>query len=371
MMGPEELKEKLGIDRASRREALLMLGAAGLGLAMIPLVPRRARAAQASYFTWGGYDLTEFFPSYIAKHGAPPDFPVYADAEEAFQKLRAGFVADVVHPCSSDVPRWRDAGLIQPVDTAKLSNWPGVFPKLSGLPGAQSGRKQWFVPFDWRQTSITYRTDLVDLQGGVESWGILWDQRYKDKLAMIGAAEDSWWCAAIYAGVDVDNVKDSDVEKVRKLLIQQRPLLRMYSSDMTLLEQALASGELVAAMTWNETALSLKQQGLPVKFANPKEGALTWCCGMVLHHDAPNPDKAHDLINAMIDPNVGAFLVNEFGIGHSNVETYKLVDEAALLERGLSKRPVDIIDNSVFVQDQAAELTTKINRDWDEVIAGF
>jgi spermidine/putrescine transport system substrate-binding protein len=348
------------------------LGAAGLAVVALPMLRRPARGAeQASYFTWGGYDIPDLFGPYIDKHGVPPEFPVYADVEEAFQKLRAGFVVDVVHPCSTDVPRWRDAGLIQPIDTSKLSFWGGVFPKLKQLAGTQVDGKQWFVPFEWGQTSITYRTDLVDLGGQEESWGMLWDERYAGKIAMIGAAEDAWWCAAIYAGVDVDSVTEKDLEKVRALLTKQRPLVRLYTSDLTSVEQALASGEIVAAMTWNESSIKLKNEGVPVKFANPKEGALTWCCGVVMHKDAPEPDLAHDVIDALISPVTGEYVINEFGYGHSNILSFDRVSAEHLAELGLSKEPMQIIDRGVFVQPQDPDLTTAINRDWEEIIAGF
>ena len=358
--------------RLSRRSALRGLGAMGLSVAVLPVVNRpAASASQATYFTWGGYDIAEFFPHYIDKHGEPPEFPVFGDAEEAFQKLRAGFVVDVIHPCSSDIPRWRDAGVIQPIDTSKLSFWGGVLPKLKDLPGTTADGETWFVPFDWGQTSITYRSDLFDLQGEEESWSMLWDERYKGKIGMIGAAEDAWWCAAIYAGVDVDNVTDDDLEKVRSLLEEQRPLVRLYTSDLTSVEQALASGEMIAAMTWNESATNLKAQGVPVKFANPKEGALTWCCGVVLHKDAPEYDKAHDVINSLIDPQVGAYVISEFGYGHANLLAFDRVDDTRLDELGLSRKPMDIINRGIFVGPQPPELTTKINRDWEEIIAGF
>ena len=360
------------LRRPSRRRLLRGLGALGLSAVAVPMVRRPAAAAdEAIYFTWGGFDVPELFGPYIDRYGAPPDFPVFADAEEAFNKLRSGFVVDVVHPCASDTPRWRDAGLIQPIDTGKLSFWGGVFPKLKSMPGIQADGQQWFVPFDWGQTSVTYRTDMVDLGGEEESWGILWDERYAGKVAMLGAAEDAWYCAAIYAGVDVNNVTDEDLAKVRELLERQRPLVRVYSSDTTSLEQALASGELVAAMTWNETPTNLIGQGVPVKFANPKEGALTWSCGVVLHKDAPNYDKAHDAIDALISPEVGEFLINEYGYGHANLLSFDRVSEERLAELGLSRDPMDIIDRGIFVAPPPPEITTQINRDGEEIIAGF
>ncbi len=246
-----------------------------------------------------------------------------------------------------------------------------MIPRLTSISDARHNGEQWFVPFEWGQTSITYRTDLVELEDGEESWGLLWDERYAGRLSIIDAAEDAWWCAAIYAGVDTDNLDDEALATVLDLLRQQRDLLRFRQSDMTTVEQALATGELVAAMTWNSTPLELTRQGLPVRFADVKEGALTWVCGTVLTSNAPNYDKAHDLINAMIAPEVGRYVIEEFGYGHSSSAAFDLVSDADLAARGLPKDPGELLDKGVFLKAQSEEIETKINRDWGEMIAGF
>lgn len=294
---------------------------------------------------------------------------MFADVAEAFTKIRAGYQVDVTHPCYTDINRWRDAGIIQAIDTSRLSNWRDVFPYLKTIKGTQFNGEQWFVPFDWGQTSITYRTDLVDVKE--DSWALLWDERYKGRLGMMDAAEDAWWCAAIYAGVDVNNVTDADIAKVRALLVKQRPLLRFYQNDMTQVEQSLASGVVVAAMTWNTSPLDLTKQGLPVRFMSPKEGALTWVCGLMLASGAPHYDKAHDLIDDMIGVQPGIYLITEDGIGHSNMKAFDEVDEEALVARGLSKDPLAVLKQGVFVPPVGPAIKTKIERDWNEIKAGF
>ncbi len=377
-MDKKEIREKLARGGASRREVLSLMGAAGIGFAMVPMMGRSARAATTSYFTWGGYDIPELYPGFVAAHGMP-DTPVFADAEEAFQKLRAGFVADVIHPCSGDTPRWRDAGLIQAIDTSKLSNFGDLSPDLVGLRGTQHEGQQYFIPFDWGQTSITYRTDLVELPDGKESWAILWDKKNAGKVGMLDAAEDAWWCAAIYAGIDLTRINDDglivvpdeDIQKVRELLTEQRDGVRMYTSDLTSVEQALASGELVAAMTWNESAWNLKSEGLPVKFAEPIEGALTWACGVVIHAQAPNLDLAHELIDSMISVEAGKFLIGDYGYGHSNLKSVEAFSAADLAERGLSADVATALSRGHHVGGVEPGVQTRINRDWEEIIAGF
>ena len=372
-MQDRNMFELLANRRMNRRAFARRLAAAGLAVATVPLFGRRAAAEeQAIYYTWSDYNTPELFPAYIEKNGAPPDTPVFGDNEEALQKLRGGFTADVTHPCSTMTTRWRKADLLAPIDTSRLGNWNDVFPPLQNLPSTNADGHQWFIPFDWGQTSFTYRTDLVDLQGQEESWGLLWDERYKGKLGMMAAAEDAWWCAAIYAGIDVTQaISEDDIAKVRPLLEKQRPLLRFYSTDSTEVEQALASGEVVAAMTWNQSPLGLSNQGVPVKFANPKEGALTWSCGLVLLKNAPHPDKAYDLIDAMLDPRSGKYLIEEFGYGHSNRKSFELVAEADLLARGLSAKPMEILGRGKFAGPQTPEVDQAVTRDYEKIQAGF
>ena len=228
--------------------------------------------------------------------------------------------------------------VFQPIDTGKLSNWGDLVPALTTLEGAIQDGKTYFAPMDWGQTSITYRHDLVDLGGEPESWSILWDERYKGQLGVIASAGDTWWCAAILAGVDFNNMSsDDNFKKVSDLLRQQRPLIRLYTDDMTTLEQALASGELVAAMTWNSSPVELKKQGVPVKFANPKEGALTWVCGAMMHKDAPNPDRAHDIIDSLLSTETGG---TPYGASHlaGTESKLPLSEEEAHLCQALGKR---------------------------------
>jgi len=373
-----DIKDKLDAFRSgelSRRDFTTALSAFGVSLVLTPMASRKAVAAaadQATYFTWGGYDVPEFVGPYIKKHGEAPNFAAFGGSEEALTKIRAGYVVDVAHPCNQAIPRWVATGLFRTLDTSKLSNWPDVMPELYNLEGNVVDGKPYMAPVDWGRTSITYRTDLVDLQGKEESWGILWDERYKGRLGVLASAADTWWCGAIYAGVDFKHISTIDnFKKVAELMRKQRPLIRTYTDDTTTLEQALASGELVAAMTWDSSAVTLKGQGVPVKFANPKEGALTWVCGAMIHKDAPHPDKAHDIVDALLSTESGKWLIGENGYGHSNAKSFELFSDDELAELGLSSNPADILNAGKFQVPQTQEFETSMNNEFEKIKAGF
>ena len=362
--------------KLSRRAFNRSLLALGVGMAASPLTTRKAVAAtgdQAVYFTWGGYDIEELFQPYMAKNETPPEFAIFGGTEEALTKMRGGFVVDVAHPCNAGLTRWVKSGLFQPIDTSRLSNWKDVMPELVAMEGNDAGDgKPWLVPFDWGQTSVTYREDLYDLAGGEESWDMLWNPAYANRLGSLASGGDAWWCGAIKAGVPMSEIGTEDAfTKIAAVMREQRPLIRVYTDDTTTLEQALAAGEMVAAMTWNSSAVLLQSEGVPVKFAKPKEGALTWVCGVMVHKDAANLDRAYDVIDSLLSVESGKFMINDYGYGHSNAKSFAEFDAETLAGLGLSTNPDDILSAGHFQRPMTQDWETRMNETFEQIKAGF
>jgi len=359
----------------SRRAFNRSLLGAGVGVLSAPLLPRVAFAQegeQGTFFTWGGYDIAEIFGPYVEKNGALPNFSIFGGTAEALTKMRGGFVVDVSHPCNVGLKRWKESGLFQPIDTSRLSNWADVMPELVAMEGNDGpDGKPWMAPFDWGGTSITYRTDLYELDGE-ESWDMLWDQRYAGRLGSLASAGDAWWCAAIKAGVPFEQIAtDEAFASISAVLREQRPLIRVYTDDTTTLEQALSAGEMTAAMTWNSSAVLLQSEGVPVRFAQPKEGALTWVCGVMLHKDAPNLDRAYDIIDSLLSASAGEFIVGSYGYGHSNIKSYDAFENEELEALGLSKTPKDILKAGHFMIPQEEDFEARMNETFEIIKAGF
>jgi spermidine/putrescine transport system substrate-binding protein len=369
-MDINEFKDKLVAGTLTRREINKTLATAGIAMLSAPIASGTAAAAEgeAIYFTWSGEDLPEFYKSYVEKHGALPEFVFGSGEEERFQKARAGFQADVGYSCAPLVHQWRDAGLIQPIDTSRLSNWPDVFPALKSLQGSQFDGEQFLIPTEWGRTSITYRTDLVDWEGE-DSWALLWDERYKGQLAVFDLVDETVFITAIYAGVDPCNMSDADLDKVMGLLEQQKPLLRFYATDETSVTQALAAGEVVAALTWDSGAAELMAEGIPVKFMIPKEGVETWACGLILMKDAPHLDKAYDLMDSLLSVETGEALISGYGYGHSNMRAFENVSEDVLTRLQLPRDPTELLESGVMFC--AFKDKNKVIQRFEDMKAGF
>jgi spermidine/putrescine transport system substrate-binding protein len=360
--------------KLSRRTFNRSLFAMGISTVMLPVLPRRALAApedHATYFTWGGFDIPEYFDEYIAKRGELPNFSTYGSAEEALNKLQSGFIPDIAHPCLSDVPRWASTGLFQPVDPTRLSNWGEMVRELWDVPYNLNGDKVWMVPFEWGQTSVAYRTDLYELQGE-ESWDMLWDPRYAGRISSLAQGADCWWVGAIKAGVPFEQIDTEEAfARIAAVLREQRPLIRTYSDDTTSTDTALAAGELVAGMAWNSSVVSLIGQGVPIKFAKPKEGALTWVCGMMLHAQAPKIDSAYDVLDSLISEKAAIFNMRDYGYGGVHKKAFDQFTDEELSTLGLSRNPADVLQAGHFGIPQSAEWDRRMTETWEQIKLGF
>ena len=308
-------------------------------------------------FIWAGYEEPAFHGQFMAKYGCAPNLTPFADEEEAFAKMRAGFSPDVMFPCTYKLRQWYDAGLLGEIDTGRLSNWDDVIPSLKKVNDSVIDGKRIFVPMDWGQTSVTFRTDLAPeyVDEANHTWGILWDPKYAGRLSMIDSLIDGVAVAGIYGGLEnpYDLSDPADMELVANLLREQLPLLRYYAASMSDIEQSMASGELVAAATWNSSVLELRNQDVPVAFMKPKEGAMTWVCGFTRStmNDSQSDEmieKAHEVIDSFISPESGAWEIVNYGYGHSNAGGLR-----DGLRRGAgSPRPVrnpdDLLSSGIF-----------------------
>jgi spermidine/putrescine-binding protein len=335
-MDGKRIAELALTGRLDRREFGKALGA--MGLAMAGFSAHGAQAAPAlTVYEWAGYELPELHPGYVKKYGASPNFGFFGTINEALQKLQTGYKADIAHPCSTSLKRWQKAEMLLPIDTARLPNYEDLWPNLRNVPHAHENGQSWFVPFDCGSCSILYRTDMVDPEDVKDpSWSLLYNEKYKGRLAMYNADTMPIEIAARVLGMydDYTHLSEAQLAEISRLMAKQRDLLRFYWDDTTQMEQAMASGEVAAAFSWNGSVKVLRDQGLPVVYMTPKEGTITWVCGLVRCPGDGDEQAAYDFIDAMISPEAGAYLLEYQGYGHSNSKAYELVPKEVLASLG-------------------------------------
>ena len=96
------------------------------------------------------------------------DATTFVSENDAVAKLQAGSTADVVYACVTDTHRLVTGGLIQPIDTSRLSTWGTLFPYYANSDQIRSGGKVYIAPAFGGTTGIIANTQQVP--GGVRSF---------------------------------------------------------------------------------------------------------------------------------------------------------------------------------------------------------
>ncbi|QRM55940.1 extracellular solute-binding protein [Sinorhizobium sp. BG8] len=342
-------------------------------LALTTTLPARADDT-LTVFDWSGYEDPAFHPAYVEKYGSSPDFSFFGDEEEAFQKLRSGFKADVGHPCSQSVVKWREAGLLEPLDTSRLTNWNDILPGFKSMKDLMTSADgtAWMIPFDWGNTVLTYRTDKVKPEE-VASLKAFADPKFKDRVSIGDNVDDAYALASLAIGVkDWTTMTDAQFQEASAFLRDVHKNVRLYWTDNTDLSQAMASGEVDLAWAWNETAVTLQADNVPVDMKrDTTEGLSTWVCGYVrLKGGEGSEDKTYDYLNAITDPAVASYMVESWGYGHSNAKGMASVDPKILEEKGYAD--VDkFTHNTLFQAPMPTELRQKMIAEFEKIKSGY
>lgn len=331
-----------------------------------------AADAELVVFDWAGYEDPEFFTAYTAKHGDGPTFAFFGDEEEAFQKLRSGFKADVVHPCSQSIPKWIEAGLLAPLDTSRIERWDEVNTSFRDIDAFQKDGKYYFIPMDWGNTATTYNTELLS-EDDVQSLHAFADPKHAGRVSLPDNVDDAYALGFLATGVkDWATADDAQFKAASAFLREVHKNIRTYWADGASLSQLMQSGEVYLSWAWNETFSTMSYEGHPIAMKrDTTEGASSWVCGYSKLADAPgSEDKFYDFINAWLEPSTANYIVNSWGYGHSNAAVMGEMSAEDLAAVGLETSE-NLRANTLWQSPVPAELREKMIAEFELIKAGF
>jgi spermidine/putrescine transport system substrate-binding protein len=320
------MDEQAGTERLSR-ERLLRLAAVGgagvllgsrLGTAQAALGRLTAESGRLKVLDWAGYGNDggqSMFASYVKKYAdSKPQFTYMTNESDALAKLHAGLKPDVFRPYVGWVKYFATSGLVQPWDPKLISNFKNLNPFM--VKAGQYNGKQYGIPNDWGFDAILYRSDKVKPKA--RSWGLLFDQRYKGKIAWFDDL-NMLVIAGLYLGFrNPWNQSDKELKRSQEFLKSKKNLVRLIWSSETNLWEAFGSGDLWIAYAWPNDWVQMKKKKLKVVYMHPREKPVAWVGMFMLLKGSPRRQLAHAYVDAWSSAKSGKWLEDNYGYGHAN-----------------------------------------------------
>ncbi|MGZ5294483.1 MAG: ABC transporter substrate-binding protein [Actinomycetota bacterium] len=293
------------------------------GSAQASMPPIEDEPGGLQVFDWSGYGNGDFYPKeekkflwgqYAKATGDTPEFALFENDDSAYTKVVAGARYDVAHPCGYRYKDWVDLDVLQPWDTSLISNFSSLNPKL--MPAGQFDGQQYFVPLDWGFIAPLVNLDHVD--GSDETFGVLFDEKYKGKIAWIDTL-NMMVVAAYTLGISNPwDMTDDELAEVRDFLISKKGLVKFYWNQSYDFWLAFKKGEVWAGYSWPDTVGYADAAGMNYLYMKPKEGRISWVCGLGLFADTENYHHAHEYVDSWASKEAAEFLLAYYYYGHTN-----------------------------------------------------
>ncbi|MDB6452119.1 ABC transporter substrate-binding protein [Falsirhodobacter sp. 20TX0035] len=343
-----------------------LLGAAS---AIALALPAFAADPDLIVLDWAGFDVPGLVQGYADKNGDAPTYSLFGDDDEAFQKVASGFRADVGHPCSQMVSKYRDAGLIEPWDVSRIPAYDKIDARFTDSPIFKDDTGVWFIPTDYAYTAVAYNPDTVP-EEDVQSLEVFKDPKYAGRISLPDNTDDIWALAYLATGVtDWTNATDEQFEAAAQWLRDVHPNVVAYWADPAELTQLMAGGQVQVAWSWNDGVALMQEDNFPIAFnRQAKEGASSFFCGYVNFKGAPgNEDKAYDFINSWLAPESAQVLVDNIGYAHTNPDGMAMVSE-----EDLKTAYLDPVEGTLLSQTPIDnQMRDRMVQTFEEIKAGF
>jgi len=334
-------------------------------------------------YNWSDYIAEDTIKKFEEETGIKVTYDVFDSNEVLEAKLLAGNSGyDLVVPSASFMARQIQAGVFQPLDRSKLSNFENMDDQImSNVSEFDEGNKH-AVVYMWGTTGVGYNEDKVTERLGEEaptdSWSLVFDKDKVSKLAdcgvtMLDAPTEVIPAAMNYLGLDPKSTNPEDFKKAGDLLAEIKPHVRYFHSSQYIND--LANGDICVSVGWSGDIFQARDRadeadnGVTINYVIPGEGALQWFDMLAIPADAKHPENAHKFIDFVMRPEITADITNYVWYASANEPALKLIEQEILDDKGIF--PTQEVSSKLYVApvyDSRADRA--INREWTRVKTG-
>lgn len=283
-------------------------------------------------YNWGEYisdgsdGLMDALSEFEKLTGAEVNYTNYESNENMYSKLIGGGVSyDVIVPSDYMVERLIDEKLLEQIDYGNIPNFDKyVREDCKNL--FFDPEQKYSVCFNTGTTILIYNKKLVNEKP--DSWRVLWDEQYKDKVLMFNNARDAFAVAQLTLGQDLNTDREQNWVDAANLLAEQRDRVNpVYVMDEVF--NLMESGEYAFATYYAGDYVLMKENNDDLGYCFPKEGVNDFYDAFCIPTCCKNKKGAEAFINFMLEPEV-SFDNEEFIYYASSNKDVMLNEESSL-----------------------------------------
>ncbi len=334
-------------------------------------------------YNWSDYIGEDTIANFEKETGIKVTYDTFDSNEILEAKLVSGNTGyDLVVPSVQYLARQVQAGVFQPLDKSKLTNYGNLDPDIMARIAKLDPGNAYALNWQWGTTGIGYNEAKVRKALGpnapVDSWDLIFKPENISRLKGCGVAvldtpQEILTAALKYLGEDPNSFDEKVIEKGEALLTKIRPYITEFNSSEYINE--LANGDICVAVGWSGDVFQAANRaaeaknGNVIKYNIPKEGAAMWFDMIAIPKDAKHPNNAHLFLNYILRPDVMASITNYVQYANANKAASPLVDKAILDNPNVYPTP-DMMNKLFTFAVLPADIDRIYTRFWTKLKTG-
>ncbi len=269
-----------------------------------------------TFFNYGENIDKETLKQFEEEYGIKVKMSTFDDMDTMYLKIaESNAQYDVILVSDALMPKMIDGGLLQELNKENIPNIAQMDEEYLNLE-IDPGNK-YSVPYMFGTIGIIYDKNVVTEE--VDSWDILWDEKYKNKVFMFDTYRDTIGVALKKLGYSLNSENPEELEEAKQLLLEQRKLVDpIYGVDNG--TSMIATGETALNMIWSGEGLNLQDEYPNLVYTIPKEGVNFWIDSLCIPANAKNVEGAEKFINFVSDKESALRIADEIGYTTPNKE---------------------------------------------------
>ena len=313
-------------------------------------------------YNWGDYIDESILDDFETETGIRVNYEMFATNEDMYVKLKQGGTKyDVAFPSDYMIEKMMKEDMLQEIDMSKVPNYSLIMDEFKGLDFDPD--EKYSVPYMWGTVGIIYNKSMVTEP--VDSWDILWDEKYKDNILMMDSQRDTLMVALKKLGYSMNTRSTEELEEAKQLLIDQKPVVLAYVGDNVV--DMMLSEEAAMAVVWSGQAIQIMSEQEGFEYAYPKEGTNLWFDSVVIPKTSENVEVAHMFIDFLNREDIAFRNADYIGYSSPNIGAVDQLSEE-LKAMSAAYPEMDKLENAEIFLDPGAFIE-EYNRIWTELKA--
>ena len=322
-------------------------------------------------YNWGEYisdgsdDSMDVIKEFEELTGINVEYTTFDTNEGLYSKLQSGSAYyDIIIPSDYMISRMAQNGMLEKINYANIPNFEKYVDESFKNPDYDVNQ-EYSVPYTWGTVGLIYNTKYVTEK--VDSWGILWDEKYSGKILMFSNSRDAFAIALKKLGYSLNTENPDELREAADLLKEQKDVVQAYVMDQIF--DKMTEENAWIAPYYAGDYITMSETNEDLAFVFPKEGFNRFVDAMCIPQGCVNQEAAEMFINFMCEPRVSAENCGYIGYSTPVSAAKDLMDEK-MVANEIAYPSEETLANSEVFRNLSTETNKLLDDLWIEVRIG-